>query len=163
MTRKKDKPDLSKLVSPENLKSVDELMDGKDMGKPIVTFGDKESLLYMVTQELGISGFSINYMASDTLHNKDQTIETRGRIRYNESGTKFVFGSPNPVPFTLDALEVMKKEALQGIKVISELAPAVGVPTELNFAPDTEFEVIIKAMNDTGKFNVAIAEKNGKN
>lgn len=157
---------LSNLISPNNQMPQEQMDEAEASGKAIVTLGEGDCMLHMIVADLAAGKDKdnpeeiINIMASIVYNVKNNTIELRGRFRFENSGNKKGFYR-DPEPYTKEGLEELKKFANNmpsKMKVFS-VFHLLETPTILEFKIGESSESIIKKLNDTNKFNISFAKK----
>lgn len=151
-------------ISPENMMFVSD--KEIENANPIVEMSDTKNLLCMSTQDFEFTtNQSINVMASIIYDVKKKTIETRGRWRFNNSGKKTAFTDRNPLPYSEENYKKKREDldliftTIDNINIgIFETKP-LDERFTVEFPPKTDMQVIIKAFNDSGKFDIGVPYK----
>lgn len=150
--------DIMKLISPENLF----IATGKeDLSNPIIEMSDKKNLLYTTAQSFNLSNFDYpsDLMMSIIYDVEKKTIEMRGRIRYHKSGNKTVFSDKKQIKYSIKELKILKGKINEVYDMVGKnlrMQP-IDERTELVFDIGEKQESIIKKMNDSNRFNIAIS------
>lgn len=146
-------------IKPENRLDMSDI--GKDQ-RPIIELTDDTSLLYIYIVNLKVSTINTDIMASIIHSKKDNTIEMRGRIRREDTGSKSVFPTAPKLDYSEEAMKTMKAGIAGIVRKVSEDLPFVQVlktPFEISFAVDEDMDSIIKKLNASDQFNIGIADK----
>lgn len=131
--------------------------------KPIIEIDEKRIMpLYMFigTVEFILQGSSIGNLMITILHQKKtNTLEIRGRMRYEDTGRKTEFKIPGE--YKLENLEIAKKEIKNFYeKMLIDLALIETEPIfELEFKVNEKIDDLIQKINDSNKFNIGTAKK----
>ena len=160
---KKDPRDLiseENKMDPEKMKEMEE-----NLGKPIIEMEEDRIMpVYMLMGELvfktkiGESGMS--YMVTISHNKKDGLLETRGRMRYEDTGNKTVFEAKEKYKVielekAKDEVRKMYKDMLKDIPSFKEREPYFELEFNINESTDS----IVKKMNDSNRFNIGVSEK----
>lgn len=166
--KKKTKVGMSKEmldnISPENMMFVSD--KEIENANPIVEMSDKRKLLCMSTQDFEfVRGQDINIMASIIYDVKTKMIETRGRWRFNASGKKTIFQDKAPLPYSEENYKKKMQDldaifsTVKGIQISIFEVKEVNTRVTLEFPPKTDMTTIMKAFNDSGRFDIGIPYK----
>lgn len=155
MNNMEKKKNILDLISPENL-----FVYEGDLNKaePVVEMGKDKNPLYIVARGYEFHGHQINIMASVIYDAKTKMIDIRGRARYEASGNKTVMKDQKPMSYSPKNLEEKKKHADRVFKKMESLGfEPIDTKAELTFEIGEEFDSILKKMNDSGHFDIAVS------
>ena len=157
-------------INPQNKMSdekLNEFKDSIDSGgiapKPVLEMDPGRIMpLYMFIGNVRapkIGDTKMNYMLAESHLIKTGEIEVRGRMRYEATGRKTVFGLKEK--FKLKDLDKAKKairdayEDTRSAMWLIEIKPVA----ELNFEVGESMDSIIRKMNDSNEFNIGQVNK----
>ena len=154
-------------ISPENRMNPDDMDNVSE--KPIIEMTEDKNLLYMALRNMAFGDSSISFavspvdfMASIIYNAKEKTIEMRGRMRYESTGTKTVFSDKVAEPYTKTNYDKKKKMIQSFTENLTKDMP-IFQPLEdlfeLEFKIGEDIDSIVYKMNASNRFNIGTMPK----